>query len=273
MLLKSVKKSVRKEIMYSSDDSTGKIEDSSDVEDNSYNLKDENMKMDDNDDSDNDEFASQDSKIKLNSEWANAMAKILSTNKPKRKKTLVLAKARKLKPADDNEVNEIIPSFELERGENPPKIETKNDLNIKSEETKKSSRLEMARRIRKKSLEAKGRKKPSVLDKDREKVLAKIATKGVVQLFNAVRQQQRSLEKEIQNVGPSDVKQEKILKSVDKRAFLDVLMGAKSQTVPEVKKEESKVNCEWSVLRDDFMMSTRLKDWDKKDNELKEGND
>ena len=51
----------------------------------------------------------------------------------------------------------------------------------------------------------------------------KIATKGVVQLFNAVRQQQVSINKQIGQKGITEAKKEKILKSIDKKAFLDVI--------------------------------------------------
>lgn len=112
--------------------------------------------------------------------------------------------------------------------------------------------------------------KPNILEKDRERTLAKIATKGVVQLFNAVRAQQKDIDKKLKEAGPLEVRKEKVMKSIDKRAFLDVLMGEKSQPVEEsgneVNKRESErktENSTWSVLRDDFMMSAKMKDWDK----------
>lgn len=65
--------------------------------------------------------------------------------------------------------------------------------------------------------------KPSALDREKERPLMKIATKGVVQLFNAVRQQQVSINKQIGQKGITETKKEKILKSIDKKAFLDVI--------------------------------------------------
>lgn len=112
--------------------------------------------------------------------------------------------------------------------------------------------------------------KPNILEKDRERTLSKIATKGVVQLFNAVKMQQKDINKKLKEAGPLEVRKEKVLKSIDKRAFLDVLMGEKSQPVDEHINKESvntretqKENATWSVLRDDFMMSAKMKDWDK----------
>lgn len=113
------------------------------------------------------------------------------------------------------------------------------------------------------------RVKPNILEKDRERTLQKIATKGVVQLFNAVRMQQKDVSNKLEEAGPLEVRKEKVLKSIDKRAFLDVLMGEKSQKVDEhietAKKENtSKVtDSTWSVLKEDFMMGAKMKDWDK----------
>lgn len=44
-----------------------------------------------------------------------------------------------------------------------------------------------------------------------------------MQLFNAVRQQQVSINKQIGQKGITEAKKEKILKSIDKKAFLDVI--------------------------------------------------
>lgn len=98
--------------------------------------------------------------------------------------------------------------------------------------------------------------KPNVLEKDRERLLNKIATKGVVQLFNAVRNQQKSIEKEMDRNDLSEGKKEKILKKFDKRTFLDTLMGqSKSIVVDEhVKSLKDEVKDEtdrpkWNALR------------------------
>lgn len=45
--------------------------------------------------------------------------------------------------------------------------------------------------------------------------------RGVVQLFNLVKQQQRTVEKKLKNVGPSILKQDKVLESLDKKTFID----------------------------------------------------
>lgn len=122
------------------------------------------------------------------------------------------------------------------------------------------------------------RVKPNILDKDRERTLSKIATRGVVQLFNSVRMQQRDIDEKLKEAGPLERKRENVMKSIDKRAFLDVLMNKKSQQVDGEVKDETKqenkgktqTDSTWNVLRDDFMMGAKLKDWDK---EIEEEND
>lgn len=98
--------------------------------------------------------------------------------------------------------------------------------------------------------------KPNILEKDRERILSKIATKGVVQLFNAVRNQQKTLEKEMDRNDLSEGKKEKILKKFDKRAFLDTLMGQTKSVVvdKETKSTKKEVKADeeqprWNALR------------------------
>lgn len=110
--------------------------------------------------------------------------------------------------------------------------------------------------------------KPNILDKDRERTLSKIATRGVVQLFNAVRIQQKDLAFKLKEA-PLERKRDKILKSIDKRSFLNVLMGtSKSEEVDAPVKEDKEEKVEgkdptWDVLKDDFMMGAKMKDWDR----------
>ena len=118
------------------------------------------------------------------------------------------------------------------------------------------------------------RSKPdAVRDRARERRLAKVATRGVVQLFNAVREQQKSIKSQLDMAGKSTVKRDKVFKSIDKEGFLEVLSGnkrrlenAKEKTVKVPKtevKEEEEDESSWKILRDDFMMGAKMKDWDK----------
>lgn len=67
-----------------------------------------------------------------------------------------------------------------------------------------------------------------------------LSFRGVVQLFNAVRQQQKTVDQTLKKAGKSEIKREKILEKINKQQFLDVL--AKTvQSVPiheDMKEEE-----------------------------------
>ncbi|XP_003690585.1 RRP15-like protein [Apis florea] len=193
-----------------------------------------------------------------NSGWADAMRKILQTKKPKRKKTIVLSKAKKLCDTKEKEDKESS-LFDIEKvKEEVKEIKEEEDVVKKPKEKKLGIRV-----------------KPSIMDRERERTLQKIATKGVVQLFNAVKQQQGEINKKLSEAGPLERKREQVLRSIDKTKFLDVLMGgSKSISVDndvkneeqENKKLEKKKDKEtWSVLREDFVMGTKLKDWDRKE--------
>ncbi|XP_026314928.1 RRP15-like protein [Hyposmocoma kahamanoa] len=191
-----------------------------------------------------------------NEGWADSVAKILGSSKPKNKKTLVLSRAKKFSEVITKEHNEK-PSFEV-IGDT---TEKKDDNEVKKED------IELP--VKKIKLDKPSiRVKPNILEKDRERLLNKIATKGVVQLFNAVRNQQKTLEKDLERSDLSESKKEKILKKFDKRTFLDSLMGqTKSVVIDEVKTMKNEVKGEdkpkWNALRDDFMMGAKMKDWDK----------
>ncbi|XP_063539277.1 RRP15-like protein [Cydia strobilella] len=194
-----------------------------------------------------------------NKGWGDSISKILSSTKPKNKKTLVLSRAKKYSATEKVEKEEK-PAFEVigETKEEKPLLK-KEDPDTSEPAPKKKNNEKPSIRV-----------KPNILEKDRERLLNKIATKGVVQLFNAVRNQQKTMEKEMDRSDLSEAKKEKILKKFDKRAFLDTLMGQTKSVVVdqetkapknEVKPEEEKPR--WNALRDDFMMGAKMKDWDK----------
>lgn len=128
------------------------------------------------------------------------------------------------------------------------------------------------------------RVKPSISDRERERTFQKIATKGMVQLFNAVRAQQVQLDEKLLEAGKAEYKRDKVLKNVSKKTFLDALMNgprAKSELIDNLVKEEpvrKKLKRElknesdsdddtahrqmWSALKDDFMANSG---WNKED--------
>jgi hypothetical protein len=188
--------------------------------------------------------------------WADAMAKVLNIGKnSKSDKPLLLRAAKK----DVNEVKDT---------------------------ESKSLEKPSVRRAKKKEIAEMGRKKPDIVkDRIREKRLAKLATRGVVQLFNAVRDQQKTLKTSLNKAGLSTTKRDKVYKNLDKDAFLDVLSGKKNKLtssngasqnghkkVPKTEVKEEDDDGTWSVLKDNFMMGAKMRDWDKEsdsDDEMK----
>lgn len=197
-----------------------------------------------------------------NSGWADAMRKILQTKKPKRKKTIVLSKAKRLCDIKEKEDKEIS-LLDIEK--------IKEEVN--SQEIKEEKDVVRKPQLKEKKLGI--RVKPSIMDRERERTLQKIATKGVIQLFNAVKQQQGEINKKLSEAGPLERKREQVLRSIDKTKFLDVLMGGsksisvdndvKNEEQENEKLEKKKDKETWNVLREDFVMGTKLKDWDRKE--------
>nr|XP_061789688.1 RRP15-like protein [Nerophis lumbriciformis] len=174
-----------------------------------------------------------------NAGWAQAMAKILGKQTQK-SKTTILVKNKELDKVKAKEKQE-----RLERKE-------KND--------------------KKRTWEMMCREKPDVLkDREAEKALQRIATRGVVQLFNAVRKHQKNIDNKVKEAGGSERKKAKILSSVSKKDFIDVLRKTESESKDTVKKENDISTTEvvekpaWSVLSDDYMMGATMKDWDKEE--------
>lgn len=145
-----------------SDDEINNLDDSSSQEDN---------KSDESGDDNSDE--SQLDNSSANPGWADAMRKILNTKKPKKKKSIVLSKAKKLSEVKPK-TQETPVSFEIETKDGKIKREV-----IKTEDGKTNTDdtdVVESRNRRKKSSTG-IRVKPSVLDRERESRLKKIATK------------------------------------------------------------------------------------------------
>lgn len=212
--------------------------------------------------------------------WADAFAKVLQQEKPKSKKYLVLSKAKKLSERVEKIDTDKKLTFEISdtSGKADKNKAIKPDANV--EDIKPTgNELELAiiaRKERNNKLQQL-RVKPDSMDRERERSFKRIATKGVVQLFNAVRVQQRDLVNQLEKAGPLDHKRDAVLNNINKRQFLDMLMGgkrSKSENVDNVVKDEKETEddsskpSQWSVLRDDFMTNKKLKHWDEIDDEI-----
>ena len=234
--------------------------------------------------------------------WADAMAKVLNMGK----------NLEKTEPNKPLFLSKAIKDSEIKHRTSTNTIENNGDNEQNTSEVKVQIKASI-RRAQKKEMEEKGRSKPDIAkDRAKEKMLCKLATKGVVQLFNAVREQQKTIKTQLNTAGGSVRKREKVFKNMDRQTFLNVLSnqsiskGDNTSTInntppnlsvdsqlskkpklqmshnlikPEaVNKEEIKDESihlddsgenesTWNVLRDDFMMGSKMKDWDKEDSD------
>lgn len=242
-------------------------------------------------DSSDDNESDASAKDEGNSGWANSILKVLQTTKPETQNKTVLSRAKKIKaPNSQNGKTKKAYDFEIEGTE--VKEEEQNDKDVKPEASALDAQLTRQQR---KNVPLQLRLKPSFRDIERERSLRKVATRGTVQFFNAVRIQQKDIKQQLEDAGPLDSRQDAVLNNIDKRKFLDVLMSgkrAKSAVIDNaVKKEEldsddddeeptddempagsvNKKKSEWNVLREDFMTNKKIKHWDEEDEQ--EGSD
>lgn len=185
-----------------------------------------------------------------NEAWADVLGKLLHAKAP-RTKAPILFKAKK-----DGQVRQK-PATVLEIVDEAGTVKEKETQEVPDEPEFLSKRELRERKEKKRKWEEMSRTKPTY--DDVEKRLARIATKGVVQLFNAVKTHQKQVDEKLQAAGQSETKRDKVMKSLSKGAFLDMLKEKKEEPAD---KPES-----WGVLRDDFMLGAEMKDWDKEEEE------
>ncbi|PAA54291.1 hypothetical protein BOX15_Mlig001329g5 [Macrostomum lignano] len=146
------------------------------------------------------------------------------------------------------------------------------------------SNVDLGRRRRKLTAERRrwlcaGRRKPLSAPNEREaeRQLERIACRGVVQLFNAVRAQQRSLESRL--AGRSEAGRQRVLSSLSRGDFLDMLAGRRkatdeaksksgnneSSSAEEDRQQKKKAKKSWGALSEDYLVKPTLsmKDWDR----------
>lgn len=93
------------------------------------------------------------------------------------------------------------------------------EKSVAKESPKKVKNIKLSK-ITKHQLESIGRTKPKVEDRERERRLSAIATKGVVQLFNVVKEQQKNIKHKLDEVGTSSSKRAKVLEQFDEEDLL-----------------------------------------------------
>ncbi|MCO5560964.1 hypothetical protein L7F22_014584 [Adiantum nelumboides] len=124
------------------------------------------------------------------------------------------------------------------------------------------------RKKEKQALREKGHVVPTPFSAAKDKELIKLATRGVVKLFNAVSKAQ-SVQEDAKVTKTTDAKD---VAKRSKSTFLAMLQDGnessfKGQKQPVHDKMEMVAECQpgWSALQDTFMLGkSRLKDWDKK---------
>jgi len=183
-----------------------------------------------------------------NTGWADAMAKVLAMGKNSEKTVGVLSKAKKDNAKEKDSEGKVLEPLAL-------------------------------RKARKRELDSIGRSMPNPLQRNAERTFTRIATRGVVQLFNAVREQQKDMKSQLRQAGGSFRKQEKVLKTINKANFINMLSGKamveqgdepaekrsrleKEEEDEEEEEEKEQKQSSWNILRDDFMLGAKMKDWD-----------
>ena len=97
---------------------------------------------------------------------------------------------------------------------------------------------------------------------ERERTHRRVATRGVVALFNAISQHQNKPETESTTKGHSAFEKDNSVKKLTKHGFLDMIKSkAKSKTMEEEKATPELAAPRWNAMRDDFMMDSK-KNWD-----------
>eukprot|EP00123_Amoebidium_parasiticum_P013242 comp21848_c0_seq1/m.31212 comp21848_c0_seq1/g.31212 ORF comp21848_c0_seq1/g.31212 comp21848_c0_seq1/m.31212 type:complete len:254 (-) comp21848_c0_seq1:160-921(-) len=149
----------------------------------------------------------------------------------------------------------------------------------KLEEEKEIAKTKRLAAAERRQEEDKGHVIPDVSTKNYERGLSKIATSGVVKLFNAVRKQQKQLEGELESV-TLEAKKEKVTSQVlSKGSFLELLKKTPAPAVTAPgggatasfkfdiggKTDEGDSKPKGSWLKSDYMMGAKMKDWDKQE--------
>jgi hypothetical protein len=102
---------------------------------------------------------------------------------------------------------------------------------------------------------------------EQERAHRRVATRGVVALFNAIAQHQKKNEVQesaLTSSGSSKSKEE--VKKMSKHGFLDMIKTAAAAKTKEEEVKQTKDSAQapkWNALQDDYMLNSKLKDWDK----------
>jgi len=153
----------------------------------------------------------------------------------------------------------------------------------KSRKRKEEMKKEYVERKAKEEKLAEDREKNHVIptrsNAPKEVHLRRIATKGVVKLLNAVAANQK-LVSEKMKAERTEAGKDKVVENVTQSDFMDLLKRKpkknkkEPKTEPDDEEDDKKgIDKKWNVLRDDFMLGSSFKDWDKVDSEQEDERD
>uniref|UniRef100_A0A2K5F390 RRP15-like protein n=1 Tax=Aotus nancymaae TaxID=37293 RepID=A0A2K5F390_AOTNA len=176
-----------------------------------------------------------DADVGTNTGWADAMAKVFNKRTPESKPTILV----------------------------------KNKLEKKKEKLKQEKLEKIKQHDKRLEWETMCRVKPDQRDGN----LQRIATRGVVQLCNAVQKHQKNVDEKVKDAESSIRKCAKLISTVSEKDFINVLRGmggstnetTSSRKKPKTKQAEvkSEEGLGWTILCDEFMMGASMKDWGK----------
>lgn len=154
-----------------------------------------------------------------------------------------------------------------------PILAKAKEIEQKIEDEKLDYKARKALTAERKKLEEKDRVIPDYTTFEYEKKLRKLATRGVVKLFNAIKTAQ-----EKSNEVHTLVTNKKPKVEVAKKSFMDMLQESNKQKTLSKEKTSNNDNYEskepaWNVFSDNYGMSASIKDWDKEDEGEKDNND
>jgi hypothetical protein len=152
--------------------------------------------------------------------WSDAMNRLLNSHV--RSKNFILSKAKKDRDVVTSTNKEVRNEFEVvtESGEK----ELVTDAVAVAEKEKKNRKDDASRKLLQKASQS---------DVMREAELNAIATRGVVQLFNAVNQQRFRVSKKIAEAGPLETQKDRVRESVSKADFLNSLKDDTTDVQPQ----------------------------------------
>lgn len=212
LLVHHMSSSCRKSVTFGpSDRVTLTQESSGDDEDYSEESEDEKQGIDE-------------SKEETGAGWSDAISRLLNCRV--RGKNFILTKAKKDRDIVQHSEQKTGTGFEVVKESGEKELVVSETPTAVKENERKERKDAVSRKLRQKGADA---------DLILESRLNAIATRGVVQLFNAVNEQRSSVSKKLQAAGSSETRKDRVLAAVSKGEFLDRL---KQKNEPEDKFEE-----------------------------------